>query len=47
MTSTQKCQILAPPPHLPYVNVNRFFHYTPPTNVTTQTVTNFFLDQRP
>ena len=44
MTSPRKCKILDPPS--PYVNVSHFFHYTP-SNVTRQTMTNFFLDQRP
>ena len=45
MTSPRKCQILDPPPLMPLLVT--FFIIPPPSYVTSQIVTNFFLDQGP
>ena len=42
---TTKTQNSRPPSA--YVTVSHFFHYRPSPHVTTQIVTNFFLDQGP
>ena len=47
MMSSQKCQILDPPPRPLYITVTLFFSIPPLPNVTRQIVTHLFLDQRP